>query len=44
MTSVTRRVEQAYDSAKGRAVAHLDDAALATLAVDRGDVVAIEGE
>jgi hypothetical protein len=41
---VTRRVEQAYDSSKGRTVAHLDEATMADLGVDRGDAVAIEGD
>jgi len=40
---VTRRVEQAYDSSKGRTVAHLDEAAMDELGIERGDTVAIEG-
>lgn len=44
MTRVTRQVEQAYDAAKGRTVAHLDSAAMERLGVHRDDVIAIEGD
>jgi hypothetical protein len=44
MTRVTRPVEQAYDAAKGRAVAHLDSEAVADLGIEPGDAIAIEGD
>ena len=44
MARVTRNVDQAYDAAKGRAVAHLDSDAMETLKIERGDVVAIDGD
>lgn len=44
MTRVTRQVERAYDSAKGRTVAHLDSAAMDSLGVERGDALAVDGD
>lgn len=41
---MTRQVEQAYASAKGRAVAHLDAEAIEELKIERGDALAIEGD
>ena len=42
--SIERTVEQAYDSAKGRAVAHLDRETMDDLGVEDGDTVEIVGE
>ena len=44
MARVTRQVDQTYDAAKGRAVAHLDSATLTELGIEPGDAIAIEGE
>lgn len=43
MPGIERAVEQAYASAKGRAVAHLDSDAMDALGVERGDTVALVG-
>ena len=43
MPGIERAVEQAYASAKGRAVAHLDGEAMEALGVERGDTVALVG-
>jgi transitional endoplasmic reticulum ATPase len=42
--AIERTVEQAYEAAKGRAVAHLDPEGLADLNVAAGDAVALVGE
>jgi hypothetical protein len=44
MARVTRQVDQTYDAAKGRAVAHLDEATLTELGIEPGDSIAIEGD
>ncbi|WP_302081932.1 HNH endonuclease [Salinibaculum rarum] len=44
MARETLQVEQAYDSARGRAVAHLDSAAMDSLGVERGDAITLEGD
>lgn len=42
--AIERPVEQAYDSAKGRSVAHLDGDALSELGIEAGDTIALEGD
>ncbi len=44
MPAIERPVDQAYTSAKGRAVAHLDSEGMDALGVDPGDTVALVGE
>lgn len=44
MPAIERPVDQAYTSAKGRAVAHLDREGMDALGVEQGDALAIRGE